>query len=1202
MVRIGITYSSKDSLWFSGANQTAITLAEVFTDLGHMVTFLDHGTESVWKDASLLPLLPTASLHHAEGFDWLIDIDGLTAPAMRARIAMTSFVFLRTFLQFTEMDSTVYLETPFQNRDLKGVKEIWCWDILNPADTLPSIQTLFPCPIRRVPFVWSSRVAEHYSKTTFGSEGDTWTIHVAEKNRENTSSSILPLVAIRELVRKETLPAIYQVHNMEHIKENRFLKENVLNNIEISTLPVEMVPKSAFHEWSSASILFSHSRFVPLRIGLLNALWLGIPLIHNSPVLRDLHPLLASTFYTGNHIGEIVNAFSTFAVHAEKWNKEEIRQALRTFCFKRAEWDDFLEPYRAPLVQIPSMIPNTDNGLVVAFSDMWPGFYPDSNFLIDLIRQETAVRGIMYDSSAVPNLLIIGPYGQEWRKAPSTLPKIFFSAENWTLPQDNSIRLYLTSSRQEDATHARVPTWMTFIDWYSKTTELPTNLEHNPIRMPLHFATAAHPIPFSKRTHFCGFVVSNPCCTFRNETFHAINAYKPVDSGGALYNNIGGQLSLKYPGGGCGDISKYHFFSDRQFSISFENSQAPGYITEKVLHAKMAGCIPLYWGDKDTDADFAPNSFINLSSTSDSSKVVEIMKKLEAAPEICEAIASRPILNEEKVGKALARLATIRRAIMAVMDPACPAPLERIEKSYVINLDTRQDRWSNLLRDQPELKEFVERVPGVNGKTLQLTDEIYRLFENNQFQWKKSIMGCNLSHLSVWNKIAEQTSGDYFLVLEDDVRFHPHWMENWKAYAADIPLDADLLYLGGVLPPNRAALPKVLQKVNEHWSSIQPNTFFSPVPAPVFHFCAYSYILTRKGAQKLMAFMSQSQQRSFTVSDHLLGHPSLGLVKYIATPLLSYCFQEEDPVYVNSQFNELHREDKFDSDIWNNKECFSETDLAAFKGRTVYYMSADFNATQEPYEQEWLEEILGTTLRFQRLPDKISCADLASDSWFLVQRPYVGAFQHFFQQLEHVKMPFRAIHISDEFITDPIEWYQMSMCKRVIRNYLRDVPSHVLTIPLGYHWRSTHAKPWINRELIWSFHGTNWFDRQTQLEPLRVLEPHRCQLQPNWDHPTRSSSEEYLSDLGNSKFCPILKGQNAETFRLYEALEAGTLPVTTITDPVYLAWIEEHLGLSSLYPWTNPIEAMKVGEEVQKEVYSRWLKWKAELKSCHGMI
>jgi hypothetical protein len=32
------------------------------------------------------------------------------------------------------------------------------------------------------------------------------------------------------------------------------------------------------------------------------------------------------------------------------------------------------------------------------------------------------------------------------------------------------------------------------------------------------------------------------------------------------------------------------------------------------------------------------------------------------------------------------------------------------------------------------------------------------------------------------------------------------------------------------------------------------------------------------------------------------------------------------------------------------------------------------------------------------------------------------------------------------------------------------------------------------------------------------------------------------------------------------------------------------------------MEAMKIGEDVQKEVVARWLKWKVELKGYHGMI
>jgi hypothetical protein len=93
--------------------------------------------------------------------------------------------------------------------------------------------------------------------------------------------------------------------------------------------------------------------------------------------------------------------------------------------------------------------------------------------------------------------------------------------------------------------------------------------------------------------------------------------------------------------------------------------------------------------------------------------------------------------------------------------------------------------------------------------------------------------------------------------------------------------------------------------------------------------------------------------------------------------------------------------------------------------------------------------------------------------------------------------------------------------------------------------------------------------------------------------------------MGNSKFCPVLKGQNPETFRLYEALESGTLPVTTITDVAYLAWIEEKLGLSSLYDWTRPstvLGSTVITEETRLEVGRRWNVWKQEIKKACAML
>jgi GR25 family glycosyltransferase involved in LPS biosynthesis len=32
---------------------------------------------------------------------------------------------------------------------------------------------------------------------------------------------------------------------------------------------------------------------------------------------------------------------------------------------------------------------------------------------------------------------------------------------------------------------------------------------------------------------------------------------------------------------------------------------------------------------------------------------------------------------------------------------------------------------------------------------------IYDVFKHNHFQWKKSVVGCNLSHISTWSKISK---------------------------------------------------------------------------------------------------------------------------------------------------------------------------------------------------------------------------------------------------------------------------------------------------------------------------------------------------------------------------------------------------------------------------------------------------------------
>lgn len=88
------------------------------------------------------------------------------------------------------------------------------------------------------------------------------------------------------------------------------------------------------------------------------------------------------------------------------------------------------------------------------------------------------------------------------------------------------------------------------------------------------------------RRKFCSFVVSNgKADELRSAVFGALSAYKRVDSAGKFKNNVGFYVD-----------NKIAFLSQYKFNICFENSYTNGYITEKIIDAKKANSVPIYWG------------------------------------------------------------------------------------------------------------------------------------------------------------------------------------------------------------------------------------------------------------------------------------------------------------------------------------------------------------------------------------------------------------------------------------------------------------------------------------------------------------------------------------------------------------------------------------------------------------------------------
>lgn len=144
--------------------------------------------------------------------------------------------------------------------------------------------------------------------------------------------------------------------------------------------------------------------------------------------------------------------------------------------------------------------------------------------------------------------------------------------------------------------------------------------------------------------------------------------------------------------------------------------------------------------------------------------------------------------------------------------------------------------------------------------------------------------------------------------------------------------------------------------------------------------------------------------------------------------------------------------------------------------------------------------------------------------------------------------------LSDEHLVEPMGFLNDPNCLFCIRNYYKEsVAAHpkVGFFGLGYKngFRETKSSG-QNNGLVWSFAGAmRPGPRGGMSKAFAGITPHREVQTASFDDPKGLRLEEYKQMLSDSTFalCPM-GSVNADSFRLYESLEAGCIPVVTKTD------------------------------------------------------
>lgn len=579
--------------------------------------------------------------------------------------------------------------------------------------------------------------------------------------------------------------------------------------------------------------------------------------------------------------------------------------------------------------------------------------------------------------------------------------------------------------------------------------------------------------------------------------------------------------------------------------------------------------------------------------------------------------------------------------------------IEGISNIFVINLKRREDRLMRFANSHSIMSAAINIFPAVDGRKIIYTDKLTRLFINNNFHWKKGAMGCNLSHLHLWNMLANSSQDNSYLIFEDDaspcIKDSNKWLNALKEAIKNAPKDYEILYIGGILPPNKSAYDMLKVPINKWWNKIKPNSLFGKENANHIHMCTFSYIISKNAAKKLIEYINNNSYN--LVVDHFLLNNLNN--KYYLNEFISKSYQEEDEAYNNSQFNNLTRTDNFDSDLWNNNDMHDPNIIGSIEDimKSPNNILDALKDSEKDYNDDiQIEKELNTQLvyelgenRFYEL-EWLSClipgvhgngritpedGKYLDGHFILYQQKHHSEFIKLLSYIPEGKQ-INIIHTSDEWYEDDIVIYKSSKINKVIRTYGRqdcvglEQEGKIITIPLGYYRykKGDYSRiEWSDRKYRWSFHGSRWRGRDKIINTLeessggagtaQTLMYNIC-LRNHFNEPL-NEEEDYLSVIYNSQYIPCPAGQNVESYRLWEALEAGAIPIIVrdriihnnaptmeeINNTGFYQMLQYYLPSLPLFDnWQHAIEyiLMNKGDGFAEKINEEWVAMKETIK------
>ena len=257
-----------------------------------------------------------------------------------------------------------------------------------------------------------------------------------------------------------------------------------------------------------------------------------------------------------------------------------------------------------------------------------------------------------------------------------------------------------------------------------------------------------------------------------------------------------------------------------------------------------------------------------------------------------------------------------------------------INKTYVVNLKHRTDRWEDINKNFKGTGLKLTRWNAVYGKNL-TDDQVKKITTDFCYEMcSPGMIGCWLSHYGIWLNIIRNNE-DNVLVLEDDAFPAADYKQRINKVLAEIPKDYDLVYFGciGTCEVSGNNFYKILDGEKGNEVVYQDNKKLENIVKPAFPLATHAYMISQKGAKKLLnneKIKKVLYHIDFTLSNVVYNDKDSNFKVFaVLPPLINQGFDsngsdiaESNHPIINYTFSKLKFTEGLSLDYMNNVQAF----------------------------------------------------------------------------------------------------------------------------------------------------------------------------------------------------------------------------------------------------------------------------------------